>query len=116
MTYVDAILYYYYENGNSITTNAKYLASKDIYKVYDNRLEYFGNKGSAYAGFVNRTKKDYLDRIISRYKKSGSNELRSLYSEKYNAFKDNVSGVGYKIFKYSPALYFYLVKMKDKVS
>ena len=110
----DEIFYYYYENDNSITTNKNYLSSMDIYKVFDDRLRYFEAKGKDYDYFLSLTKKEYLDRIISRYKKTGLKELKDLYSEKYKEFSNNVTGAGYKVFKFSPSLYYFLVKLKER--
>ncbi|WP_022765635.1 glycosyltransferase family 2 protein [Butyrivibrio sp. XPD2006] len=114
VAFTNEVFYYYFENSNSITTNNKYMSSTDIYKVFDNRLEYFSAKGSDYSFFVRLTKKEYLDRIIARYKKTGLKDLRQLYKDKYNEFRDDVTGIGYKIFKLSPSFYYFLVKIKER--
>ena len=108
------ILYHYYENSNSITNDANYYSSMDIFRVFDDRLKYFEAKGSEYDYFVKLTKKEYLDRIIARYKKTKSEELKDLYSKKFYEYKGSVASIGYKIFKFSPDLYYFIVNLKEK--
>lgn len=114
VAYTSEIMYYYYENGNSITTNSNYLNSEDIYKVFDERMKYFEQKGNEYDDFVRLTKKSYLDRIISRYKKTKNKDLLRRYRNKYQEFKNDVQGIGYRIFFCSPGLYYGIVKIMGK--
>lgn len=114
VVFTSDIMYYYYENKNSITTENSYLLSEDIYKVFDDRMQYFREKGAGYNYFIKLTEKEYLDRIISRYKKTESKKLRHRYQEKYKQFKNDVPGIGYLIFYYSPKLYYIIVKILGK--
>ena len=113
VVFSDVPLYFYYENDSSITTSDSYILSTDIYKIYDDRLELFSNKIGDYSRFIALTKKEYLDRIISRYKKSRNKMLYDLYKEKFQLYKDSV-GNGYRVFYISPVLYFALVKIMGK--
>ncbi|MBQ2407313.1 MAG: glycosyltransferase [Lachnospiraceae bacterium] len=114
LVYTSEKLYFYFENDNSITTDNKYLSSDYIYRVFDERMEYFSKKGSNYDSIVKATKKAYLDRIIIRYKKTADRKLFDMYKVKYKEFKSGVNGIGYSIFAVSPGFYFFLVKIMGK--
>lgn len=114
IVFTSDIMYYYYANTSSITTEKNYLISEDIYKVFDDRMQYFQEKGKEYNYFIKLTKKAYLDRVISRYKKTGNKDLQHRYREKYTEFKSDVSGIGYLIFYYSPKMYYFVVKLLGK--
>lgn len=115
-------MYFYYYNDNSITTSKKYLQSSDVFDALDERKEYFeqANKPK----IVRMIDKAYLDRIIARYRKAMESKeprkkdkrfLKKTYQSKYSKVMDNVSGVGYRIFYYSPTVYFTLLKVKERV-
>ncbi len=116
---LENVLYYYFYNDNSITTNENYLVNRDIYEAYEARLEYFQKRGIE--GLEPKNAKLYLDRIIERNKKlreinkEKSKELLVFYRTKYSDFRKMVSGVGYLIYYISPALYYTIVSIKERL-
>lgn len=114
-------MYFYYYNDNSITTGKKYLLSTDIFDALDERKEYFIQARKPQ--IVKMIDRVYLDRIIARYRKAIESKeprkhdkrfLKMTYKAKYSKYMDSVSGVGYRIFYYSPSIYFALLKVKGR--
>lgn len=114
MVYAEEGLYYYYINEGSITEDSGYLMSDDVYKIFEDRMAYFEDKGEEYARFVRLTKKGYLDRIIARYKKLSNREMLAHYRRKYKEYQKDVNGSGYRIFSISPKAYYWLVKLTGR--
>lgn len=118
IVFTDDVLYYYFYNNNSITTNKNYLSNHDIYEALDERNKYLENKG--FSNIEPLTQKLYLDRIVTRsrnlYKsdKNAALELHKIYVDRYNKVKNMVPGIGYKIYKISPQLYYFLLNIKSK--
>ena len=117
---IDAPLYFYFYNGNSITTNEKYIVSRDLFEAFDECIEYYTDK---YPKSLHYVKKAYLDRIISRCrmaitlnppKHEYCKDLVKLYREKYKCYGNEVGGIGYKIFYFSYRLYFAILKIKER--
>lgn len=117
---IEDVLYFYFYNGNSITTNEKYIVSRDLYEAFDECIEYYTGR---YPKSLHNIKKAYLDRIISRCrmgillnppKYEYCNQLAKFYKEKYKLFSKDVRGIGYKLFYISYKLYFAILKIKEK--
>lgn len=118
----DEILYYYFQNSDSITTNSKYIMSKDVFEALDERQAYFINKKNQ--DMIPTISKAYLDRAIARYgmllkagKKSqlNLNEIMLIYREYYKKGKYRVPGMAYKLFYFIPKVYFLLLYLKRKI-
>lgn len=118
---IDDLLYFYFYNGNSITTNEKYMISQDLYEAFDECIEYY--KENNYEKALKVIKKAYLDRIISRCKMAYElrpakeeycRELLNFYRKKYSVFSKDVSGIGYRIFYVSYRLYFGILRIKER--
>lgn len=117
---IDDVLYFYFYNGNSITTNEKYIVSRDLFEAFDECIEYYTGRYPKSLHFI---KKAYLDRIISRCRMAISlttpkheycKELVQFYRKKYKLFSTDVSGIGYRLFYISYRLYFAILKIKER--
>lgn len=115
----DEVSYYYFQNGDSITTNEKYLTNKDIFKALEERKSYFQQADNK--EMIPLIDRAYLDRIISRYgmllnsgkaDKADLKKMWFLYKNYYKKAKSNVRGIGYQIFSFLPQSYFMLLKIK----
>lgn len=114
-------LYFYFYNGNSITTNQKYIISNDLFEAFDECIEYYEKYN--YLKSLSLIKKAYLDRIISRCKMALNldppkyeycNELVLFYRKKYKELSKDVSGIGYRLFFFSYKVYFLILKILKK--
>lgn len=119
----DEVLYYYFQNDNSITTNPEYLKNEDIFLALEEREVYFKEKNNSI--IVEVVQKAYLDRIISRYRMLLSDKINNnSYTEKLlkrykNYYKKSPKkrlGIGYFIFNFSPGLYFDIYRIKNIVT
>lgn len=115
----DEVLYYYFLHNKSITGNFSYLLNEDIYEAFDERKVYFNERN--YIKLAKLLEKQYLDRIIVRYKKAlefptkdkgNIGALLQRYRIRFKKLNGEVGGLGYKIFYISPVLYNKVVNIK----
>lgn len=111
---MDDVLYFYFKNDNSITTNAKYLENLDVFKALEERRGIL-EKRSDMSEVLKLHDKTYLNRIIFRNRdlikinKNMYKDLLGKYRGYYSKVKGHVKGVGYAIYYCCPAFYYYLV-------
>lgn len=120
ITMTDEVLYYYFQNGDSITTNEKYLINKDVFEAIEGRKDYFEKMGKYdIIPFINKA---FLDRVIGRYgmllktgkaSRTDLKEMQLLYQNYYKNEKNVVKGIGYHVFSYTPKGYFMLLNIKN---
>ncbi len=107
-------LYYYYQNEHSITTNSSYLSSSDVFEALEERKKYFIEKKDF--EIVHLVQKDHMNRLIIRYKMQldnghSSEALKARHKDYRNYYikvKRGEYSVGYKVFYYSPKVYYFL--------
>jgi len=116
----EEVLYYYFVNNDSITSDPHYLMTPDIFEVFEDRKDYFIQRG--YTDLIPFVHRAYLDRVIARYnllKKTGRvqrcdlAELKKRYLACYMNSKNHMRGIGYKIFSFTPNGYFMLLNIKS---
>lgn len=116
------IYYYYFYNGNSITTNQKYLASNDIYEAYSEAIAFFKENGYYKAASI--AEKSHLYRLISRcrtYYNMGKEKdeefktFRRKYKQYYKLYCKDFRSIGLFIFLISYKGYFMFHHIKDIV-
>ncbi|MCR5753326.1 MAG: glycosyltransferase [Acetatifactor sp.] len=118
IVFTSEVLYYYFRNSASITTDGKYLASTDIYEALDERLTFFKNHG--FPQLEAKTQRQYLDRIIIRNKglyEAGAEDAKGLhirYKKRFKQVKGMVPGMGYRLYYFAPGLYYGLLKWKQR--
>ena len=111
---LDSVLYYYYNNENSITSNKDNLLKFDLFVALLERRKYFDALGLP-EDLIMLTNKSYLNRIIFRnreLKKINHEKYRELLSDFrlfYRVNKKKVRGQGYLIYYFFPGLYYKLV-------
>jgi glycosyltransferase involved in cell wall biosynthesis len=115
----EEVLYYYSVNNGSITCNPHYPMTPDIFEMLEDRKNYFIQRG--YTDLIPFVHKAYLDRVIARYrliKTTGRAQrcdlavLKKRYRECYMKARNDVRGIGYKIFSFTPNGYFTLLNIK----
>ena len=113
--FIDKVMNFYYKNDKSITSDAEYYKNMDIYYAYDERKHILKNRNDM-EELVCLTSKAYLDRIVYRCRflqdKEVKRKLYIRYKEYYKENKDEVKGFGYKLYNFSPKLYYFLLELK----
>ena len=106
-------------NDVSITCSPHYPMTPDIFEMLEDRKNYFIQRG--YTDLIPFVHKAYLDRVIARYrmiKTTGRAQscdlavLKKRYRDCYINSKNDVRGIGYKIFSFTPKGYFTLLNIK----
>ena len=111
---LNTVLYFYFKNGNSITTNKKYLENMDVFTALKERKKVL-QKCDNMSDIIKLHDKTFLNRIIFRNRdlrninREKYKELLNTYRKYYSDAKGNVKGIGYVIYFICPWMYYKLV-------